>query len=62
VDTFVDQFLDHLLALLKFLLAAHCVALAYVNLTPTPKDNETYAKVYKLIEALAGLITKLAKQ
>tara|TARA_B100000902_G_scaffold215978_1_gene205390 strand:+ start:719 stop:895 length:177 start_codon:yes stop_codon:yes gene_type:complete len=42
--------------------AAHLVALAVVNLTPTPKDNEAYARFYKVIEKFAGIITKVAKK
>lgn len=42
--------------------AIHIVALAIVNLTPTPKDDEVYGKVYKLIEKLAGIVTKSAKK
>lgn len=42
--------------------AAHLVALAVVNLTPTPKDDEAYARFYKVIEKFAGLITKVAKK
>jgi hypothetical protein len=47
---------------LRILMDAHLVALAIVNLTPTPKDNTAYGKVYKVIEALAGFVTPLAKQ
>jgi hypothetical protein len=43
------------------LLAAHGLALAIVNLTPTPKDNEILAKVYKGIEWAAGFFTKKSK-
>lgn len=42
--------------------ALHLLALAIVNLTPTPKDDEIYAKAYKVIEKLAGIVTKLAKK
>lgn len=42
--------------------AVHLLALAIVNLTPTPKDDEIYAKAYKVIEKLAGIVTKLAKK
>jgi len=42
--------------------AVHLLALAIVNLTPTPKDDEIYAKAYKVIEKLAGVVTKLAKK
>lgn len=41
--------------------AAHALALAIVNLTPTPKDDEIVGKVYKVIEALAGVVTRKAK-
>lgn len=41
--------------------AAHALALAIVNLTPTPKDNEFLAKVYGWVEVVAGLFTKKAK-
>jgi len=44
------------------LAALHMLALAIVNVTPTPKDDELYGKVYKVIEVLAGIITKLAKK
>lgn len=44
------------------LLAAHTLATFIVNLTPTPKDDEILAKVYKVIEWLAGLITPKSKQ
>lgn len=47
-------------AVVAFLLAAHAAALVIVNLTPTPKDNEVLAKVYKVIQVAAGLVTKKA--
>ena len=30
--------------------------------TPTPKDDEIYAKFYKVIEMIAGIVTKVAKK
>jgi hypothetical protein len=42
--------------------AAHLLALAIVNVTPTPKDDELYAKFYKVIEMIAGIVTKVAKK
>jgi len=42
--------------------AIHLLALAIVNLTPTPKDDEIYGKAYKVIEKLAGIVSKLAKK
>jgi hypothetical protein len=38
------------------LAAGHALALAVVNLTPTPKDNELVAKVYKYVELAAGIV------
>jgi len=38
------------------------LALAIVNVTPTPKDDELYGKLYKVIEVIAGIVTKLAKK
>ena len=42
--------------------AVHVLALTIVNLTPTPKDDAVYGKVYKAIELLAGIVTKLVKK
>lgn len=41
---------------LQLLVAAHALALAIVNMTDTPKDNELVAKAYKYIEFLAGIV------
>jgi hypothetical protein len=47
----------------------HGAALAIVNITPTPKDNEALGnytrmavKLYRAIEILAGVITPLVKR
>ena len=47
----------------------HGAAVAIVNITPTPKDNETLGKysrmavkLYRAIEILAGVITPLVKR
>jgi hypothetical protein len=47
----------------------HGAAVAIVNLTPTPKDNETLGKysrmavkLYRATEILAGVITPLVKR
>jgi len=42
--------------------ALHLLALAIVNVTPTPKDNEVYGRIYKLVEKLAGILTTKVKQ
>jgi len=44
------------------LFAVHAAALTIVNLTPTPEDNKVVAKYYRIIEILAGIFTKAAKQ
>ena len=50
-------------------IAIHGAAVAIVNLTPTPKDNEALGrytkmavKLYRAIEILAGVITPLVKR
>lgn len=42
--------------------ALHILALAVVNMTPTPKDDEIYGKVYRVIEMIAGIVSKTAKK
>ena len=44
------------------LFAIHAAALAIVNLTPTPKDDAAVAKFYRVIEILAGIVTRFAKK
>lgn len=48
--------------ILAAVLAVHTAALAIANLTPTPKDNEVLARIYKVVEFFAGIITSKAKQ
>jgi hypothetical protein len=48
--------------ILAVLAAAHALALAVVNLTPTPKDNELVSKAYRVVEMFAGIFTAKAKQ
>ena len=61
--------LNHIPEIVTVAVAAHGLALAIVNITPTPKDNEALGtvtrmgvKVYRAIEILAGIITPLAKR
>ena len=49
--------------------AVHGAAVAIVNLTPTPKDNEALSnytrmavKLYRAIEILAGVVSPLVKR
>lgn len=51
----------HSVEIVALLVAIHAAAVAIVNLTPTPKDNEVVAKVYRVIEIIAGIVTKLSK-
>jgi hypothetical protein len=55
---FVTSNADTILALLA---ALHAAAVAIVNLTPTPWDNQVYGKVYKGIEFAAGIFSYRAK-
>ena len=57
----MQQILAHAQNLLTVLFAVHALALAVVNLTPTPKDNTMVAKYYRVLEILAGVITRLVK-
>ena len=50
-------------------IAVHGAAVAIVNLTPTPKDDEFLGrysrmavKLYRAIEILAGVVTPLVKR
>ena len=61
--------LNHIPEIVTVVVAAHGLALAIVNITPTPKDNEALGtitrmgvKVYRAVEILAGIITPLAKR
>lgn len=42
--------------------AVHAAALVIVNLTKTPKDDEVLTRVYRIIEIIAGVVTKLVKK
>lgn len=58
----MENLINHAEQLLVVLFAAHALALAVVNLTDTPKDDEAVAKYYKILEVFAGIVTKLAKR
>jgi len=47
---------------LAIVVASHGLALAIVNITPTPKDNKILAKVYRIIEMVAGIETRRVKE
>jgi hypothetical protein len=61
----VDRLADYV----ALAVAVHGVAVVIVNMTPTPKDNERLSEVarlvvrgYRVIELVAGLVSKRAKQ
>lgn len=58
----MQDLLSNAQQLVEILIAVHGVAILIVNLTPTPKDNEAVAKYYRVVEVLAGIITRLAKK
>lgn len=54
---------------LALAVAIHGAAVVWVNMTPTPKDNQQLdkysrliVKTYRVIEILAGVISKRVKQ
>lgn len=56
------QSIPYLSEAVQLALAGHALAVAIVNLTPTPADDAAVKKVYSYIELLAGLVTSKAKQ
>lgn len=52
---------SNLEGLFTVVLSAHALAVAVVNLTPTPKDDAVVAKVYRVIEIAAGLFSRKVK-
>jgi len=61
--------MDRIAEYITVAVAVHGAALAIVNLTPTPKDNEYLGKysrmavkLYRAIELLAGVISPLVKR
>lgn len=50
-------------------IAIHAAAVVWVNITPTPKDNERLSKysrmvvrVYRIVEILAGIVSSKVKR
>lgn len=61
----MDRFADYV----ALAIAVHAVAVVIVNLTPTPVDNKyldslsrLLVKLYRVVEILAGIVSKRAKQ
>jgi hypothetical protein len=60
---------DRIAEYIAVAIAVHGAAVAIVNLTPTPKDNEALGrysrmavKLYRAIEILAGVVSPLVKR
>ena len=65
----MDDIFRRMPEIVTVVVAAHGLAVAIVNITPTPKDNEALGtvrrmgvKLYRAIEILAGIVTPLAKR
>jgi hypothetical protein len=56
------KYSDLIGTVLSVLVAGHALAIAIVNLTPTPKDDKFVKRAYAVIEAAAGIFTHKAKQ
>jgi hypothetical protein len=61
--------MDRIAEYIAVAIAVHGAAVAIVNLTPTPKDNEFLdkysrmaVKLYRAIEILAGVVSPLVKR
>jgi hypothetical protein len=61
--------MDRIAEYVAVVIAVHGAAVAIVNLTPTPKDDEALSrysrmavKLYRAIEILAGVVTPLVKR
>jgi len=53
--------MDTFTQIITVLLSLKVTAGLIVNLTPTPKDDKIYAKFYKFLEVIAGIVTRKAK-
>ena len=58
----IFSFIPYFAEILTVVIAAHAVALAIVNLTSTPRDDEAVAFVYKIVEYIAGIATTKVKE
>jgi hypothetical protein len=61
--------MDRIADYVALAVAVHGAAVVWVNMTPTPKDNQQLdkysrliVKTYRVIEILAGVISKRVKQ
>lgn len=61
VKTAVEWLTTNWEAVAAVFAGAHALALAIVNLTPTPRDDEILGRVYRVVEMVAGLFTDTVK-
>lgn len=69
VETNATNTMDRVADYVALAVALHGAALVWVNMTPTPKDNERLSKysklvvkIYRVTEILAGVVSKRVKQ
>lgn len=53
---------ENIQAIAAVALMLHAWAIVVINLTPTPRDDATLRRAYRVLEALAGILTPLAKR
>ncbi len=65
----ISYLIDNRRELFEIAIAVHAVAMLIVNLTPTPRDDETAGAIgaiipraYKALEILAGIVLPMAKR
>ena len=57
-----SELIDNIELVITFLFAIKIIAVAIVNLTPTPEDNKWLGRFYRLLEVVAGIISRTAKE
>lgn len=69
VEANAMNMMDRVADYVALAVALHGAALVWVNMTPTPKDNEQLSKysklavkLYRVVEILAGVVSRRAKQ
>ena len=69
VEANATNTMDRVADYVALAVALHGAALVWVNMTPTPKDNERLhkysklvVKIYRVVEILAGVVSKRVKQ
>ena len=58
----IDFVVNNIETILLAILGTQALAQLIVNLTPTPRDDVWAGKVYRVVELVAGIVTKRAKE